>query len=174
MDELVPFGSSSYLWLLAVLLLGRGVDFLSTWIATPRLILEANPLARRLGWRLGIALNLLMCFGFAFWPLPAIVIATTSMLVAARNFQSAWLMRSLGEERYRDWMVERLGETRVGLYVFCVAAQALLFGAIGVALMLFSGMRLVPLGVGMGVVTYAAAVIVYTLISLWRIRRAVG
>jgi hypothetical protein len=174
MDELLKFGSSFYLSLLATLVVGRGMDFLSTWIATPRLILEANPIARRLGWRLGIILNVVICFAFAFWPLPAIVISTTSFLVAARNFQSAWLMRCLGEERYRDWIAERLCETSLGLYVFCVVAQSVLIGAIGVALMYFSDFRLIPFAIGMGVLTYATAVTVYTLSSLYRIRRIVG
>jgi hypothetical protein len=174
MDELIQFGSSFYFWLMAALVFGRGMDFLSTWIATPRLILEANPIARRLGWRWGIVLNVLICFGFAFWPLPAIVIATTSFMVAARNFQNAWLMRCLGEEQYRDWIVQRLGETNLGLYIFCVAAQSVLIASIGLALMYFSALHLIPFGIGMGVLTYATAVIVYTLFSLWRIRRVVG
>ena len=64
-----------------------------------------------------------MCVGFAVWPLPAIVISTVSMLVAARNFQGAWLMRSMGEEFYRAWHVARLRETRLSLYLFCLFAQ---------------------------------------------------
>ena len=48
------------------------------------------------------------------------------VLVAARNFQSAWLMRSLGEQAYRDWHVERIQETRVTLYLFCLAGNTLL------------------------------------------------
>jgi hypothetical protein len=174
MGDFVPFGGAFYLCLLATLIIGRGMDFLSTWIATPRLILEGNPLARRLGWRLGILLNIGICFTFAFWPLPAIVISTTSLLVASRNFQSAWLMRTLGEERYRDWIVERLGETSVGLYVGCVVAQSVLLAAIGVTLMYFSGLLLIPFAIGMGIITYAAAVAVYCLFSLWRMRRLVG
>ena len=93
--------------------LSRGMDFLSTWVATPNLVLEGNPLARKLGWTWGMAVNLALCFGFAFWPLTAIVISTTSVLVAARNFHSAWLMRSLGEQRYRDWHIERIQETSI-------------------------------------------------------------
>ena len=84
--------------LFLLLFVARGMDFLSTWVATPNLVLEGNPIAKKLGWKWGIPLNLALCVGLAFWPLPAIVISTTSVLVAARNFQSAWLMRSLGEQ----------------------------------------------------------------------------
>ena len=50
MEEFVAFGSSHYFLFLALLAFGRGMDFLSTWIATPNLVLEGNPLARKLGW----------------------------------------------------------------------------------------------------------------------------
>jgi hypothetical protein len=171
MDEFVPFGSALYFLLLAILLSARGADFLSTWVATPNLVLEANPIARKLGWRGGTVLNLVLCAVFAMWPLPAIVISTTSLLVAARNFQSAWLMRSLGEEPYRYWVVERVRETPMPLYLFCLLAQAGLVASVGVGLMFFSQLRLVPFAVGMGIVTYAVAVTVFTLLSLWRVRR---
>ena len=118
MDDTIPFAGRVYFLMLALLLFSRGMDFLSTWIATPNLALEGNPIAKKLGWKWGILLNVALCFGLAFWPLPAIVISTTSVLVAARNFQSAWLMRSLGEQLYRDWHIERVQETSVTLYLF--------------------------------------------------------
>lgn len=180
MDDLVPFGSASYGLVLAFLLFSRGMDFLSTWIATPNLVLEANPIARKIGWRGGIILNIFVCVAFAIWPLPSVVITTTSLLVAARNFQSAWLMRSWGEEQYRSWMAERLGQANVGLFLFCLVGQALLVGGLGGVLMYFSRYashrdlwHLIPFGVGMGIVTYALAVTVFSSLSLWRIRRSV-
>ena len=36
--------------LIAALFVARGLDFLSTWIVTPTLKLEANPLMRRVSW----------------------------------------------------------------------------------------------------------------------------
>jgi hypothetical protein len=57
MDSFVPFGSFEYFMFLALLGFGRGMDFLSTWIATPNLVLEGNPLAKKLGWRGGLWLN---------------------------------------------------------------------------------------------------------------------
>lgn len=171
MEELVPFGSALYFLLLAVLLTARGADFLSTWIATPNLVLEANPISKRLGWRWGIVANVVLCALFAAWPLPSIVISTTSLLVAARNFQSAWLMRSLGEEPYRYWVLARVRETPLPLYLFCLLAQTGLVASIGLALMYFSQWLLVPFAVGMGIITYAFAVVLFTVLSLWRIRR---
>ena len=171
MSEPVPFGGEAYATFLVLLLFSRAMDFLSTWLATPNLVLEANPIARRLGWRWGIPVNVALCFGFAWWPLPAIIISTTSVLVAARNFQSAWIMRAIGEDTYRLWISERLEETPKGLFLFCLFGQTALIAAVGGVLMWFSGLAMVPLGIGMGLVAYSAAVALYTLISLWRHRR---
>jgi len=173
MDDLVPFGSRDYFLFLSLLLFSRGTDFLSTWIATPNLLLEANPLARKLGWKWGILVNVALCVCFAFWPLPAVIIATTSVLVAARNFQAAWLMKTVGEENYRDWFLSRLEETQPGVFLFCLLAQTLLTAGVGAAIIYFSRFdQLVPLGIGMGIIAYAFAVTVYTLLALWRNRRA--
>jgi hypothetical protein len=176
MDDLVPFGSRIYAQILLLLFVARGMDFLSTWVATPNLVLEGNPLAKKLGWKWGIPLNVALCFGFAFWPLPAIVISTTSVLVAARNFQSAWLMRSLGEQLYRTWHVERVQETSISLYLFCLFGQTVLTAAVGAGVILATnwGHRDEPvaLAIGLGIIAYALAVAFYTLLGIVRLRRA--
>jgi hypothetical protein len=119
-------------------------------------------------------LNLVMCIVLAAWPLSAIVISTSSVLVAARNFQQAWLMRSLGEEIYRHWHVERVQETRISLYLFCLFAQTSLTAAVGGVLMYFGGYSLIPVAIGLGIVSYAVAVAFYTLLSVWRLRRSMS
>jgi hypothetical protein len=172
MDDQVPFAGRWYFAMLALLVFARGVDFLSTWVATPNLVLEGNPIAKKLGWKWGLLVNAAMCGVLSLWPLSAIVVATASVLVAARNFQSAWLMRSLGEHSYRDWHVERVAETRISVYLFCLAGNTLLTAGVGLAVMVFSGWLLVPLAIGMGIVAYAVAVAFYTLLAIWRMRRA--
>jgi len=172
MDDMVPFASRDYCLYLSLLGFARGMDFLSTWIATPNLVLEGNPLAKKLGWRWGLLFNLVLVSVLALWPLSAIVVATASVLVAARNFQSAWLMHSLGEETYREWHVERVRETRVTLYLFCLAGNTLLTAGVGAALIYSSHLRLAPFAIGTGMVAYAVAVAFYTLLAIWRIHRA--
>lgn len=168
MEESIPFWSGDYFIFLALLVFSRGMDFLSTWVATPHLVLEGNPIAKRLGWKWGGLVNVALCVGFACAPLPAIIISTTSLLVAARNFQGAWLMRTMGEQAYRWWMSERLAAGRMGLFLACLFAQCLLTGFIGVSLLWFGGGLLIPVGVGIGMLGYALAVLIYSLISVWR------
>src|ERR1035441_8672481 len=155
MDVTFPFASRDYCLMLLLLVFARGMDFLSTWIATPNLVLEGNPLAKKLGWQWGLLLNVVLVGALALWPLSAIVVATASVLVAARNFQSAWLMHSLGEEPYRQWHVERIQETRITLYLFCLAGNTLLTAGVGAALIYSSHLlHLVPFAIGMGLVAY--------------------
>ena len=178
MENPVSFGSSEYFLMLALLVFGRGMDFLSTWVATPNLALEGNPIAKKLGWKWGLLLNVILVVALGMWPLSAIVVATASVLVAARNFQSAWLMRSLGEHAYREWHVQRVRETRVTLHLFCLAGNTLLTAAVGGVLIYFSHTEadkweLVPFAIGMGMVAYSIAVAFYSLLAIWRIHRAI-
>jgi len=159
---------------LGVLLAGRGADLLSTRLATPRLVLEANPIARKLGWRWGTLVNVLLCVLFAGWLLPAIIVTTTSLLVAAHNLRNAWLMRTMGEQAYGLWMGERLRETPLSLFLLCLFGEALFTAAVGVAVVALSGDNVALLGVGMGIVGYTIALLLYTLISVWRRRRRAG
>jgi len=175
MDDSVPFASREYLSLIAVLVFSRGADFLSTWVATPHLVLEGNPIAKWLGWKWGAVVNVVLVTALAAWPLSAIIVSTASVLVAARNFQSAWLMRSMGEAGYRDWYVQRVSETRITLYLACLAGNTLLTAGVGTALIGFSttrdGVLVVPTGIGLGLIAYAMAVLIFTLLSVWRSRR---
>ena len=172
MDQAVSIHSLDYLLMVLLLAFARGMDFLSTWVATPNLVLEGNPIAKKLGWGWGALLNVAMCLVFARWPAIAIAFSTTSLLVAARNFQSAWLMRSLGEEIYRDWHVARIQETRLSTYLLCLAGNTLLTAFVGFALLYFGDYQLIPCSIGMGIIAYAIAVAFYSLLAFYRIRRS--
>lgn len=167
-DVLVPYGSAPYLGLLALLLFARGADLFSTWVATPTLELEANPIARALGWRGGIVVNFLAAVAIAALPLAAISIATTSLLVASRNLQAAWLVRAVGEHAYRDWIAARYRETPPGVFLLLLLLHTGFIAFIGGGLMLFSRWNLIPFAVGFGIVVYAVAVGLFTGLSMAR------
>jgi len=156
--------------LAAATAVARSMDLVSTWIATPRLTLEGNPIARRLGWRWGIPLNGVLALTFACWPLLAISLITTSCLVAARNLQSAWLMRSMGELDYRCWMADRMADSSRSLVWGCFLGEALMTGIVGGTLMGFSEWRLVPFSIGLGMIAYSFAVGLFSSLAIWRSR----
>ena len=169
-----PFASGDYCLMLGLLILARGMDFLSTWVATPNLVLEGNPIAKKLGWKFGGLVNLVLCLVFAFWPLTAIIIITAGLLVAAHNFHSAWLMRSMGEEGYRRWFLEQISQTPLPLFVVCLLGETALTASVGAALVCCSGVESKPFAIGLGILAYAAIILVYTSLSLWRLRRRMG
>jgi hypothetical protein len=169
--EFLPFASRWYCCLFMLLLFARGMDFLSTWVATPSLLLEGNPLARKMGWKWGALVNLAICFAFAFWPPTAIIVATAGLLVAAHNFHSAWLMRTMGEAAYRDWFLERMAQTPRSLYFACLCGETFLTALPGAALIWICDVDSIPFAIGYGIVGYAAIVLFYTSLSLWRLRR---
>jgi len=171
MPDFLPWGGREYYCFLCALLFGRGMDFLSTYVATPHLVLEGNPLARLMGWKFGGVVNLILCVWLGRWPMTAVIITTTSLLVASRNFQMAWLMRTMGEQEYRRWFVEKVFETPPSLYVFCLLSQTVLTSLIGVALLWFDGL---PMAIGMGIVAYGVTVLFYTMLSRWRMRRSIS
>lgn len=171
-DAWLSFGSPAYLGMLGIVALARGADFLSTWVASPQLLLEANPLARALGWRWGLVFNCALAALVACWLLPAVILATASLLVAARNFQSAWLARSMGEETYHRWLGERLASAGRGVYLACIVAQAALVALVGLALVWTNPIESLAAAVGLGVLSYALAVLVFPLAGACRIWRA--
>jgi hypothetical protein len=170
--EFAAFLSRPYLAALAAVLFGRAADFFSTWVATPRLVLEGNPIAKWMGWRLGILINLALCLILAHSPMVAVILTTMSLLVAARNFQGAWMMKSLGEEAYQDLTGSLLARTGTGPYLFTTYAQAVLTVLIGIALVAFSS-EMIPFSIGLGVIAYSIAVAFYSTLGVGRRRRAV-
>lgn len=70
---------------MAILAVSRGADFLSTWLVTPDLGLETNPIVRKLGWKRSAVLNLCLCLILALDARLAIPVAVSSLLIAARN-----------------------------------------------------------------------------------------
>src|SRR3569833_265142 len=150
MDDFVRFGSRDFCLMILLLAFARGMDFLSTWVATPNLVLEGNPIAKILGWRWGAVVNIGICLGMAFWPATAIAVSTMSVLVASRNFQNAWLMRTMGEERYREWHIKRIRETPIVLNLICLADKTLLVAAVGFGVLFNAGNSLPGGGRGAG------------------------
>lgn len=118
--------------LCALVLLSRLGDVVSTRLASPTLELEANALARRLGWPF-ILLTLLVCLVPYVSTGAALTVLVPSLLVTASNVSRLWVMRTLGETAYRDLVLAWLRQARPrAVYggVLTAAACTLLCGAV--------------------------------------------
>jgi hypothetical protein len=72
-----------------LLLMARLGDIGSTLLATPKLLLEANPLAREGGWQFAIASIAVSLIAYADLSL-GIIFLTVSLLVCYSNFGGVW------------------------------------------------------------------------------------
>jgi hypothetical protein len=161
--------------ILAVLiLLARLGDIGSTYLATPTLKMESNPLMRLGGWRLAL-LTMLACLIPYFSAPLGVTMLVLSLLVTGSNLSKGWLMRALGEEGYQA--VLRTAAERSSLPV---ALGFVLGSAASVA---FAGMILLFVSGGpeswaywaaSGVTVYALAIAVYGALSAVRLFKSVS
>lgn len=80
--------------------ISRGLDLLSTWLITPTLSLEANPIMKKLRWRTIVLVNLpLLILPYIHLGL-SLTMIILSFLVAGNTLSNAALSRGLGENHH--------------------------------------------------------------------------
>jgi len=82
-------------------LISRLGDIGTTYLVTPTLKVEANPLVRKMGWRYALATTSLALIPY-YSIHGGVVVLTVSFIVCALNGSEALLARSLGEEKYAE------------------------------------------------------------------------
>ena len=118
-------------------LFARIGDIGTTFLVSPTFKVEANPIAKRLGWKFAFA-----TMGLALVPYYSlhggIIILTVSLLVSGANACEAMLARFMGEEAYaalnRDAM--RTLPMKLGLFLLCL--PALFFAMLGGLMLVLS------------------------------------
>jgi hypothetical protein len=156
--------------LAALTLLARMGDVGSTYLATPRLVLEANPIVRRLGWPFALV-SLLLAFTPYYNLAVGVVVLVASLLVASRNFGSLWLVRGLGEDRMLALQVEAARRRRFGeAFLWVLAESGFLALAAGLLTVLAAGSRGAS-AFAFGMLAYAIAILVHRTAYLRRIFR---
>ena len=113
-----------------LLLLARLTDVGSTYLITPALKLEGNPIARRFKWPFAVLTLFAAAIPYYSLPLGAGLLVA-SLLVTASNLSGAWLVRTMGERAYHDVIVRLAARTRPSSALMFIAAQAIVIGAIG-------------------------------------------
>ena len=102
-------------------LLSRLGDIGTTWLVTPTLKVEANPLVRRFGWNYAIATVVVALIPY-YSIHGGVMILTTSFIISAMNGSEAILARSLGEDAYAELHRHAMRELSipVGLSLLCL------------------------------------------------------
>jgi hypothetical protein len=154
-----------------LVLLSRLADIISTRLVTPTLKLEANPIARRLGWRFAYATLLIAAVPYYSKGL-AVCVFTLSFLVSGSNLFRGWVARALGEEEYMALMrrVGRGGNRYVSLGFVLAAAAS--YAIVGILLMCLSGSESEwGYWFGLGIVLYGLTIAIYGSASILRVFR---
>src|SRR5262252_5307647 len=90
--------------LFAFLLAGRLGDLVTTYLMTPALVLEANPLVRRGGWRFALITSVVCAVPYISVQL-GIGFVVPFLLVSAGNAGRVWAARTMGEQAQLEFMV---------------------------------------------------------------------
>ena len=165
-------GDPLTLLLVAGMGFGRGLDLFSTWIVTPHLALEANPLARRMRWRTLVLLNLpLLALPFAHQGL-SVTFIVASLLVAGTNLAHGALARGMGEKRQLESQIEALRRIGLPLALAMNSAGMAIVAAAGALLMaLAGGPAALAFWGGLGVTMCGAAGMVHLNWAIVRLHR---
>ena len=123
--------------LCALVLISRLGDIGTTYLATPKLKLEANPIVRKLGWWFGIA-SLLLCL-VPYWSTAAgIIILVPSLMVSASNASRIWFVRAYGESEYVDLLQRLAMKSKLSHALAATLVSAMFVALIGFILLLLS------------------------------------
>ena len=122
--------------LFVLLLISRLGDVGTTYLATPKLSLEANPIARKLGWKFSV-LALIVCVVPYWSPQIAVSLLMASLLVSASNATKVWAARTLGERAYKSLMLDLARKSRLSSALTGIAAAAFFLILAGSVILFF-------------------------------------
>ena len=170
----VPGVDNQQLVLIVLLLVSRLGDIGSTWLATPELKLESNPVVRKFRWWYAWA-TLLLCFVPLVSLGASVAILVASLLVTSSNLSKGWLMRSLGEDGYLLLMHETAVRSSLPVALGFTLGSAAAVGLVGwLALVTSGGDGTWGYWGATGILIYAAAIAFYGAISVVRLYRSLG
>jgi hypothetical protein len=161
--------------LCVLVLISRLGDVVSTRLATRTLKLEANPVARRLGWWFIIA-TLALCL-VPYWnPGAGVMIFVMSSFVASSNTGKLWAIRALGEDEYRRHLLRVVRKTRPLYALSAIAVSAAFILLVGMTQILLAPGPAEGWGYwfGMGIVGLALALFVHGSLGYLRMYREAG
>ena len=157
--------------LVIVLLLGRLGDVGSTYLVTPTLRLEGNPIARKFGWRFAL-LTIAVCLLPYYSTALGMVAIVVSFLATASNLSRGWIVRALGEAEYLRILQRAAAASTFREAIAFVLGSSGTFALAGLVLLLISGgPEMWPYWFALGVILHACAMAIFGCVSLRRLYR---
>jgi hypothetical protein len=115
----------------------RFLDMFSTYYVSKELLLETNKLARKLGWKgmilMQIPILILGSLDFYF----ALFIFCWSLLLFGNNIQGSWYLKKIGEEGYQKELSSHLETTKSWKIIFSELSYLITFTSTGVLIIVF-------------------------------------
>jgi hypothetical protein len=158
--------------LCALLLIARIGDILSTYLVTPKLLLETNPIVRQLRWPYAILTSGLCIVPYFNEPI-AVALIVGSLLVTASNARQIWFVRAFGEEAFAALRLELAKRTRMSHALAGTFASSVFIGLLGLTILLFYSDPADDWGfwIGFGALAEALVVGFYQSLSILRLFR---
>ena len=159
--------------LCVVILIGRIGDIGSTYLVTPGLRLEANPVARKLRWPFAL-LTVLVCL-VPYWNTPlAVPVAVMSLVVTAENLRFGWIARALGEDELLAFYMSAAKRSHLWVAISFLFGSACFSVLAGLLLFLFYPDPSKDWGFwfATGIVLSGVAIALHKSMFAWRIFRA--
>ena len=157
--------------LAVLILLARLGDIGSTYVATPTLAMEGNPLMRFGGWWLA-GITVFACLIPYFSAPLGLTMLVLSLLVTGSNLSKGWLMRALGEQAYQEVLHEAALRSSLPVALAFALGSAAAVGIAGAILLFVSGgPDTWGYWAASGVAIYALAMAIYGSLSVLRMYR---
>ncbi|MFX0023156.1 MAG: hypothetical protein ACFE9S_12590 [Candidatus Hermodarchaeota archaeon] len=120
-----------------ITIIGRALDILSTRYVTKELKLETNKIARKIGWKgmllMQIPIIILGSLDFYF----SFFIFWWSLFLFANNIEGSWYIKQAGEETYQKELKDRLNESKTWKVLFSEFSSFLKFTLAGIFILIF-------------------------------------
>jgi hypothetical protein len=149
--------------LLCILILASRLgDIVSTYLITPKLKLEANPIARKLGWWFAIT-TLAACLVPYYSTGLAIIVLVPSLMVSAANAAKIWFARAYGESAFHELLLHVARKSCLSHALVPTIVAAFFTALVGLVLLLLSPDPTRDWGYwfGMGFLAYAFVIGLY-------------
>ncbi len=120
-----------------IVIIGRLLDILSTRYVSKELKLETNKLARRIGWRGMILMQIPIIVLGSLDIYLAFFIFIWSLFLFANNIMGSWNTKQIGEEQYYKDLKSRLKQTKRWQIILSETSYIFTFTITGIFIIVF-------------------------------------